>query len=88
VQLLVTVGPLAAEMRAGFAAEGHSVADSAAAVELLAGTLRAGDVVLVKGSRGVGLEHVAQALGARQARACGHDGAESVLAPGGRPGRR
>jgi UDP-N-acetylmuramoyl-tripeptide--D-alanyl-D-alanine ligase len=40
----------------------HHVADSAAAAELLAGLLQAHDVVLVKGSRGVGLEAVVQAL--------------------------
>jgi UDP-N-acetylmuramoyl-tripeptide--D-alanyl-D-alanine ligase len=62
VEVLVTVGPLAAEMRQAFAAEAHSVSDAAAAAELLCTLLRAGDTVLVKGSRGVGLERVAAAL--------------------------
>jgi UDP-N-acetylmuramoyl-tripeptide--D-alanyl-D-alanine ligase len=62
IELLLTVGPLAAEMGAGFAGEGHAVADARAAAELLPGLLRAGDTVLVKGSRGVGLEVVAETL--------------------------
>jgi len=62
VELLVTVGGLAAEMRAGFPRESHAVADARGAAELLPGLLRGGDTVLVKGSRGVGLEAVAEAL--------------------------
>jgi UDP-N-acetylmuramoyl-tripeptide--D-alanyl-D-alanine ligase len=62
VELLVTVGPLAAEMRAGFPGESHAVADAAGAAQLLPALLRGGDTVLVKGSRGVGLEAVAEAL--------------------------
>jgi UDP-N-acetylmuramoyl-tripeptide--D-alanyl-D-alanine ligase len=56
VGLLVTVGPLAGEMRAGFPGESYAVADAQAAGELVGGLLRRGDTVLVKGSRGVGLE--------------------------------
>jgi UDP-N-acetylmuramoyl-tripeptide--D-alanyl-D-alanine ligase len=101
VDVLVTVGPLAAEMAPAFAdadthagaetrpsadarsladthtgaetrpsADTHSVADAPAAAELLEGLLSPGDTVLVKGSRGVGLERVGQALLAREA----HDG--------------
>jgi UDP-N-acetylmuramoyl-tripeptide--D-alanyl-D-alanine ligase len=44
------------------AAEVRSVADAAEAAALLPGLVRAGDVVLVKGSRGVGLELVCRAL--------------------------
>jgi len=62
VDLLVTVGPLAAEMAAAFSGEAHRVPDAQAAGELLGGLLREGDTVLVKGSRGVGLERVAQLL--------------------------
>ena len=63
VELLVAVGPLAGEMGKGLEGEVHRVPDAATAAELLPGLLRAGDTVLVKGSRGVGLERVAQALG-------------------------
>jgi UDP-N-acetylmuramoyl-tripeptide--D-alanyl-D-alanine ligase len=58
IELLVTVGPLAAQMRSGFAGESHSVNDAQAAGELLGELLHEGDTVLVKGSRGVGLERV------------------------------
>ncbi|HWY17835.1 MAG TPA: UDP-N-acetylmuramoyl-tripeptide--D-alanyl-D-alanine ligase [Solirubrobacteraceae bacterium] len=68
VDVLVTVGPLAAEMAPAFArARAHSVADAPAAAELLTRLLAPGDTVLVKGSRGVGLERVGQALLAREA---------------------
>jgi UDP-N-acetylmuramoyl-tripeptide--D-alanyl-D-alanine ligase len=65
VEVLVTVGPLAAEMHAGYghdAGEVHHVATAADAAQLVPGLLREGDTVLVKGSRGVGLEVVARAL--------------------------
>ncbi len=68
VEVLVTVGPLAAEMAGAFASEGagevYSVPGAPAAAELLAQRLVPGDTVLVKGSRGVGLERVAQTLAA------------------------
>jgi UDP-N-acetylmuramoyl-tripeptide--D-alanyl-D-alanine ligase len=64
VDLLVTVGAMGAETRGGFSGEAHSVADAPAAAELLRGLLRDGDMVLVKGSRGVGLERVARILSA------------------------
>jgi UDP-N-acetylmuramoyl-tripeptide--D-alanyl-D-alanine ligase len=65
VEVLVTVGPLASEMAGTFAGESHSVSDAPAAAELLSGLLMPGDTVLVKGSRGVGLERVGKALLAR-----------------------
>jgi UDP-N-acetylmuramoyl-tripeptide--D-alanyl-D-alanine ligase len=74
VDLLLTVGPLAAAMREGFqpgdvhrAAGIHHVPDAQAAAELLPTLLRPRDTVLVKGSRGVGLELVGQTLLAEQA---------------------
>ncbi len=68
VDVLVAVGPLAAEMIPAFAGENaHSAADAPAAAELLSRLLARGDTILVKGSRGVGLEHVGQALLAREA---------------------
>jgi UDP-N-acetylmuramoyl-tripeptide--D-alanyl-D-alanine ligase len=57
VELLLTVGPLAAEMNGD-----RSAPDAAAAAALLPGLLRAGDTVLIKASRGVALEAVAAAL--------------------------
>ena len=62
VALLVTVGPLAAAMASGFSREVHSVSIAREAAALVPALLRDGDVVLVKGSRGVGLEAVCQAL--------------------------
>jgi UDP-N-acetylmuramoyl-tripeptide--D-alanyl-D-alanine ligase len=90
VELLVAVGPLAAEMREGFAGEVHCVPDAEAAVELLCSLLREGDTVLVKGSRAVGLERVAEALGTRSARARrrAHARDATVGAPSARPRRR
>ncbi len=80
VDLLVTVGPLAAQMRAGFAGESHEARDAQGAGELIAELLCEGDTVLVKGSRGVGLERTIEYLrGALQ-----QDGA-AVGAPSGAP---
>jgi UDP-N-acetylmuramoyl-tripeptide--D-alanyl-D-alanine ligase len=57
VDLLVTVGPRAAHMQGD-----HAVADAAEAAALLPELVEDGDTVLVKASRGVGLEVVAEAL--------------------------
>jgi UDP-N-acetylmuramoyl-tripeptide--D-alanyl-D-alanine ligase len=62
VDVLVTVGPRAVAMTERFGGEAHSVADAAAAASLAHDLLRPGDLVLVKASRGIGLEAVAEAL--------------------------
>jgi UDP-N-acetylmuramyl pentapeptide synthase len=63
VDLLVAVAPLGRDIATGFGDGGaHAVPDARAAAGLVPGLLEPGDTVLVKGSRGVGLEVVAQAL--------------------------
>jgi UDP-N-acetylmuramyl pentapeptide synthase len=49
-------------MTAGFGGSSRSFADAAAAAEAVPAMLREHDTVLVKASRGVGLERVAAAL--------------------------
>jgi UDP-N-acetylmuramoyl-tripeptide--D-alanyl-D-alanine ligase len=62
VDLLVTVGARAALAAEGFAAEHRHARDAGEAARLVPGLVRAGDTVLIKASRGVGLELVADAL--------------------------
>jgi UDP-N-acetylmuramoyl-tripeptide--D-alanyl-D-alanine ligase len=62
VELLVAVGPLSGHMSASFGGEAHTVPDAHAAAELTRDVVRPGDIVLVKASRGIGLETVAEAL--------------------------
>jgi UDP-N-acetylmuramoyl-tripeptide--D-alanyl-D-alanine ligase len=62
VDLLVTVGPRAAAMVETFCGESYGVATAAQAAPLVRKLVQPGDVVLVKGSRGVGLEAVCSAL--------------------------
>jgi UDP-N-acetylmuramoyl-tripeptide--D-alanyl-D-alanine ligase len=62
VDVLVTVGPRAAAMLDTFDGESYAVADAAEAASLAGELVGPGDVMLVKGSRGVGLEVVAEAL--------------------------
>ncbi len=81
VEVLVTVGPLAAEMAEAFGGESRSLPDSEAAADAVPEMLRAGDTVLLKASRGVGLERVAAAL--RDA-----DGDPAVSATPSVPGQR
>jgi UDP-N-acetylmuramoyl-tripeptide--D-alanyl-D-alanine ligase len=70
IDVLVTVGDLAVAMAGPFGGEVYSVADAAEAAALLPELLDPGDTVLVKASRGIGLEVVAEAL-ARPAEAAG-----------------
>jgi UDP-N-acetylmuramoyl-tripeptide--D-alanyl-D-alanine ligase len=69
--VLVAVGPLAAHIAAGAEAAGmaaaaiHRFADSGAAAAAIAAIVRDGDLVLVKGSRGMKTEQVVGALKAR-----------------------
>jgi UDP-N-acetylmuramoyl-tripeptide--D-alanyl-D-alanine ligase len=62
VDLLVTVGPLAAEASRTFGGESVVFDDGGQAAERVPGLLVAGDVVLVKASLGVGLKRVCDAL--------------------------
>jgi UDP-N-acetylmuramoyl-tripeptide--D-alanyl-D-alanine ligase len=64
VDVLIAVGPRAAAMLDAFDGESHAAPDAAAAATLADRIVRAGDLVLVKASRGVGLEVVAEALAA------------------------
>jgi UDP-N-acetylmuramoyl-tripeptide--D-alanyl-D-alanine ligase len=65
VDVLVTVGPLAASIAESFHGETHAASDAAEAAIIVPELLAPGDVVLVKASRGVGLELVCRALGVR-----------------------
>ena len=64
VDVLITVGPRAAAMCDAFGGEAHCVADAGEAAALATELIQAGDVILVKASRGVGLELVCDALSA------------------------
>ncbi len=55
--VIVSVGPLAAHMDAD-----HAVDDAAQAAELVGRLMEPGDTILVKASRGVGLQAVAETL--------------------------
>jgi UDP-N-acetylmuramoyl-tripeptide--D-alanyl-D-alanine ligase len=64
VDLLVTVGRLAEAMTTTFEGESYPVADAAEAAAIVPELLGPGDVVLIKASRGIGLELVCEALSA------------------------
>lgn len=73
VHTLVTVGPLAAwiqeEARANGlpAAQTHHVASAAQALPLVRSLVQAGDFVLIKGSRAMGMEELAEGLSVSEA---------------------
>jgi UDP-N-acetylmuramoyl-tripeptide--D-alanyl-D-alanine ligase len=66
VDMLVTVGPrariMAEEARKAGLMRTWSLASNAEAIDLLRGELGSGDVVLVKGSRGMAMEEIVRAL--------------------------
>jgi UDP-N-acetylmuramoyl-tripeptide--D-alanyl-D-alanine ligase len=62
VDILVTVGPLAAAIGESFGGQSYAVADAGEAAALVPELLEPGDVVLLKASRGVGLELVSESL--------------------------
>ncbi|MEE9291307.1 MAG: UDP-N-acetylmuramoyl-tripeptide--D-alanyl-D-alanine ligase [Acidobacteriota bacterium] len=66
IDLFIAVGPLsgraAAAARGGRAIEVHHFADSAAAADFVPSALRSADLIIVKGSRGIAMEHVVRAV--------------------------
>jgi UDP-N-acetylmuramyl pentapeptide synthase len=62
VEVLVAVGPLSRHTGTGFGSGVQWVEDAYAAAELVPKLLEPGDTVLLKASRGIGLERVADAL--------------------------
>jgi UDP-N-acetylmuramyl pentapeptide synthase len=89
VEVLVTAGPLAAEISDGFGGGAQAAPTAAAAAELLAGLLRPRDTVLVKGSRGVGLERAVASLRAARSRGMDEQASDGTTpAPAAGAGRR
>ncbi len=62
VDVLVTAGPLAAEMAEPFGGDARVTADADEAAAVVRDLVAPGDLVLVKASRGVRLEAVTKAL--------------------------
>jgi UDP-N-acetylmuramoyl-tripeptide--D-alanyl-D-alanine ligase len=62
LSLLVAVGEHAGDYALGFGGETHETADAEHAARLVPDLIEPGDIVLVKASRGVGLERVTRAL--------------------------
>ncbi len=78
---VVGVGPLSEELVAAARAAGVTTAvhcaDAVAAADWAERTVAAGDLVLVKGSRGIGLERVVERLVGREPRSAGAPGSPS-----------
>jgi UDP-N-acetylmuramoyl-tripeptide--D-alanyl-D-alanine ligase len=81
VELLIAVGPQAAAMGETFTGEIRLAPDAAAAAALLPELLQPRDTVLVKGSRGVGLELVAERLAGPQPAVASESESEPADAP-------
>ena len=62
VELLVAVGPLSKEIAAGYGEGAVWFETNQQAIEYLKGTLRPGDALLVKGSRGMATDQIVAAL--------------------------
>ena len=62
ISLVVAVGEHAGDYALGHGGETREAADAEQAAALVPGLIEPGDIVLVKGSRGVGLERVTRAL--------------------------
>jgi UDP-N-acetylmuramoyl-tripeptide--D-alanyl-D-alanine ligase len=62
VDVLIAVGPLSASTASAFDGETRRAADASEAAEVARELVQPGDIVLVKASRGIGLETVAEAL--------------------------
>ena len=62
VDVLVAVGPLSRVLPEAFGGESHVAADASEAAAIVAELVRPGDVVLVKASRGIGLDRVVEGL--------------------------
>jgi UDP-N-acetylmuramoyl-tripeptide--D-alanyl-D-alanine ligase len=86
VDLLVAVGPLAGQIAEGFQGPTRALPDAQAAAAEVPGLIEPGDTVLVKGSRGVGLERVADALRRGSPGASGGHSGPAVLSSAPAPG--
>jgi UDP-N-acetylmuramoyl-tripeptide--D-alanyl-D-alanine ligase len=79
IDLLVTVGPRAAAIGECFTGQTYACPDAPAAARLLSSQLRTEDTILIKGSRGVGMERISTSL-LESAAGEHHDDADSSSA--------